>query len=169
MPPSQQLPTVLPIEALEGVEVSQWLGLEHALSWVEEPEEPYQVTSVVWQHDSVPFLQVGRIDLRLSTGATLSILGQIDGMYLAHAAEDDYDYSSPTTRWRELRELPLGVLRLLQVRRDGPYLLEVELLVGSATVRLLAAEVEEQLDGTLRICEPDESVLVQLNGVRPGL
>ena len=167
MPLNQQLPTVLPIEVLEGAEVSQWFGLEDALSWVEQPDD--QVTSVVWQHDSVPFLQLGRVDLRLSTGATLSILGLMDGMYLARAAEDDYDYSSPATRWRELRELPIGVLRLLQVRRDGPYILEVELLVGSATVRLLAAEVEEQLDGTLRICEPDESVLVQLNGTRPGL
>src|SRR5262245_48464124 len=168
MPLDQQLPTVLPIEALEGAEVSQWFGLEDALAWVEQPDD--QVTSIVWQHDSVPFLQLGRIDLRLSTGATLSILGQIDGMYLTHAAEDDYDYSAPITRWRELRELPTGVIRLLQVRRDGPLLiLEVELLVGSATVRLLAAEVDEQLDGTLRICEPDESVLVQLNGTRPGL
>ena len=164
---NQQSPTVLPIEVLEGAEVSQWFGLEHALSWVEEPDD--QVTSVVWQHDSVPFLQLGRVDLRLSTGATLSILGLMDGMYLAHAAEDDYDYSSPTTRWRELRELPIGVLRLLQVRRDGPYILEIELLVGSATVRLLAAEVEAQFDDTFRICEPDESVLIQLNGTRPGL
>ena len=167
MPPDYQLPTVLPIETLEGVEVSQWFGFEDALSWVEQPDD--QVTSVIWQHDSVPFLQLGRLDLRLSNGATLSILGQLDGMYLAQAEEDDYSYSSPTTRWRELRELPLGVIRLLQVRRDGPYILEVEFLVGSATVRLLAAEVDEQFDGTLRICEPDESVLVQLNGTRPGL
>jgi len=132
MPDNQQWPTVVPLEVLEGAEVSKWFGFENALSWVEEPEEPYQVTSVVWQHHSVPFLQLGRVDLRLSTGATLSILGQIDGMYLAHAAEIDYDYSSPTTRWREL---PLGVLRLLQVRRDGPHaILEVELRVGSGTV-----------------------------------
>ena len=134
---------------------------------VEQPDD--QVTSVVWQHDSIPFLQLGRVDLRLSSGATLSILGQLDGMYLAHATQDDYSYSSPTTRWRELRELPTGVLRLLQVRADGPYILEVELLVGSATVRILAAEVDQEWDGTLRICEPDESVLVQLNGARPGL
>lgn len=171
MPDNQQWPTILPLEVLEGAEVSKWFGFEKALDWVEEPEEPYQVTSVVWQHDSVPFLQLGRLDLRLSTGATLSILAQIEhGLYLAHAAEDDYDYSSPTARWRELRELPLGVLRLLQVRRDGPDdILEIALLVGSATVRLLAAEVDQQWDGTLRICEPDESVLVQLNGARPGL
>jgi hypothetical protein len=168
MPPDQQLPTLLPIEVLEGAEVSQWFGLEDALDWVEHPDD--QVDSVVWQHDSIPFLQLGRVDLRLSSGATLSILGQLDGMYLAHATQDDYSYSSPTTRWRELRELPTGILRLLQVRADGPHaILEVELLVGSATVRLLAAEVEHQWDGTFRICEPDESVLVQLNGARPGL
>ncbi len=176
MPDNQQWPTVLPLEVLEGAEVSKWFGFEKALSWVEEPEEPYQVTSVVWQHDSVPFLQLGRLDLGLSTGATLSILAQIDsgtgyyGLYLAHGYAEADDYSSPTARWRELRELPLGVLRLLQIRRDGPHaILEIALLVGSATVRLLAAEVEEQFDGTLRICEPDESVLVQLNGTRPGL
>ena len=168
MPPNQQFPTLLPIEVLEGAQVSQWFGLEKALDWVEQPDD--QVTSVVWQHDSIPFLQVGRVDLRLSSGATLSILGRLDGMYLAHAMQDDYSYSSPTTRWRELRELPTGVLRLLQVRADGPHvILEVELLVGSATVRLLAAEVDQQWDGTLRICEPDESVLIQLNGTRPGL
>lgn len=158
---------MLPIEALEGAEVSQWFGVEKALNWVEHPDD--QVTSVVWQHDSIPFLHLGRLDLRLSSGATLSILGQLDGMYLAHAMEDDYSYSSPTTRWRELRELPTGVLHVLQVRADGPYTLEVELLVGSATVRLLAAEVDQEWDGTLRIVEPDESVLVQLNGARPGL
>jgi hypothetical protein len=168
MPPDQQLPTLLPIEVLEGAEVSQWFGLEKALDWVELPDD--QVSSVVWQHDSIPFLHLGRVDLRLSSGATLSVLGQLDGMYLAHAMQDDYSYSSRTTRWRELRELPTGVLRLLQVRADGPHtILEVELLVGSATVRLLAAEVDQEWDGTLRICEPDESVLVQLNGARPGL
>jgi len=70
MPPNQQLPTLLPIEVLEGAEVSQWFGLEDALDWVEQPDG--EVISVVWRHDSIPFLQLGRVDLRLSSGASNS-------------------------------------------------------------------------------------------------
>jgi hypothetical protein len=162
----EQPPTVLPIEVLDGAEVTRWLGLEDALAWVEHGDD---VTSVVWQHDSIPFLQLGRLDMRLATGATMSLLSHIEtGFYVVEALERGDTGSSPISRWRELRELPVGVLSSFTVRRDGRDVLELTFAVGSATIRLLAAEVQQEWDGTLRVCEPDESILVQLNGARPG-
>jgi hypothetical protein len=147
------------------------MGSEDALSWNEEGEE---VSSVVWRHDSIPFLQFGRIDLFLSNGQTLTLLAQLDhgtgyhGLYIQIAESTDYAYASPISRWRELNELPVGLLRIHDVRRDGPHaVIELQLRIGSDMVRLVAAEVWEDMDGTLRIVEADESILVQLNGLRP--
>lgn len=159
-------PWNLPLDLLDGAEASQWLGLEEALAF---DEGEGTVTSVTWQHDSIPYLQLGRIDLRLGDQTVVSLIAHIEsGLYLVGPPSLDYGHVSPISRWRELTELPLGKISVSRIGTEEPGVVaELQLRIGSDLLRLVAAEVHEQLDGTLRICHPDESILLQLNGARP--
>ena len=56
----------------------------------------------------------------------------------------------------------------MQLRRDGPdAVIEISLQIGRDRVSLLAGEVAKGIGNTVRIVEPDESILVQVNGKRP--
>jgi len=54
-------------------------------------------------------------------------------------------------------------------RTNDEEISEVQLTLGRDHVTLIAGEVEENPDGSLRIVPMDESILVQVNGKRPGL
>ena len=57
---------------------------------------------------------------------------------------------------------------MLNLCQDGPNAtVEVRLMVAGVEVRLVAGEVYEQPGGSLRVIEPDESILLQVNGVWP--
>ncbi len=169
---------MVPLSILDGCEVVKWIGEEMAISWVEPPESPEIARDQVWVHESIPYLQLGYLDIHLAEGRALRLLSQLEvgdsfhGFYLLNLDRSgpDFEPSSERSiyRTRELEELPLGIAKLSMVRRDGPdSVIEMELAIGKDVIRLLAAEVDELLDGTFRICEPDESILVQLNGAFP--
>ena len=172
-------PEIIPLSILDGCEIVKWVGDEMALSWVDPPESPERVRDQVWAHESVPYLQLSYLDIHLAEGRALRLLSQLEdgssfhGFFLLNLDRSEAD-SEPSPEWsifrtRELDELPLGMAKLSIIRRDGPNaLIEIELAIGHDVIRLLAAEVDEQLDGTFRICEPDESILVQLNGAVPA-
>ena len=59
--------------------------------------------------------------------------------------------------------------KIAVLRQDNPNaVIEAAISIGSATIRLLSAEVYERAGGTFEICERDETILVQLNGIRPN-
>jgi hypothetical protein len=163
---------LFPISTLAGLVVTCWQGTEIALA------EAHAASDIRWADPSIPFLQLLDLDLGLSNGQVFKFWSQMEdgtgfhGLYLealdalpALFASDD---PSSIIRGRFLRELPVGVIEIAQVRQDGPNAtVEVKLMVAGAEVRLVAGEVYEQHDGSLRVVEPDESILVQVNGVWP--
>lgn len=133
----------------------------------------------VWYHPSVPYLQLGYLDLHVADGRVFRLVAQLPDGTGYHGFYELFEPSpeepqTPATaagifRARELDCLPLGVVHLVVVRAEGPNaVIELALQVGIDTVNLIAGEVYEELDGTLRIVEPDESILLQCNGAMPA-
>ena len=163
---------LVPIATLAGRVVTRWSGTEMALA------EGREDRGVCWEDSSVPFLQFTHLDLQVDKGQVLRLLSQIDdgsgqhGFYLEelhepHALRVSDDPSS-IFRERTLTELPLGEIGIVDLRLDGPNaVVEMRLALSGSEIRLVAAEVYEEHDGSLRIVECDESILIQLNGERP--
>lgn len=175
----------LHISQLNGQHVLTWHGTEMALGggtstrtedtptngvWSESP--------VVWEDDSIPFLQLINIDLSLMNGKKYRVLSQLEdgselyGIYAlevsSHEEPRDAEISN-LFRSRHLLELPVGSLQVKVMRQASPNaVLEVAFTVGESVVRVVSAEVYERGDGTYEICTPDETLLLQLNGVRPN-
>ncbi|MCB1629205.1 MAG: hypothetical protein KDI48_15860 [Xanthomonadales bacterium] len=160
--------SLLPISTLDGCQITRWHGTEMA-----HTEHPLR-----WQHPDVPYLQCISIELALESAAPLQLIAHLPdhsgfhGLYLrpAPAAMAAAPNCSPGSifRSRTLAELPLGAARLVQLRRDGPdAVIEISLQIGRDRVSLLAGEVAKGIGNTVRIVEPDESILVQVNGKRP--
>lgn len=164
------------IADLSGREVLEWTGMEMALVW--EEDESGTPTDVVWEHRSVPYLQLTVLSMWCTDGACFDLVSQFDdgsGFYGLYAAEIQDETrkrllrefsESPVSvfRTRRLAELPVGVIETVSERRDGQGLVvEALVSVGGAVMRLLSGEVYEDL----RIVGIDESVLVQVNGDKP--
>jgi hypothetical protein len=175
----------LPVSSLDGQEIVRWVGNEMALSggeadsWSDDGEPTTAFSAVRWYHDSIPYLQLTALDIHLADGRILRLLAQLDhgtgyhGFYLAPADAGLDDDLSPEPPWsifrtRVLTGLPTGIACLSSLRRDGPHaVIEFGLSIGSDTLSFMAAEVYEDFDGTFRIVEADEHILLQLNGAMP--
>ena len=172
-----------PFLRLAGQEIVRWVGAEVAVSGGEPVDEgePTVYSPVCWYHESVPYLQLTWLDIQLADGRELRLLAQLDdgreyyGFYLVPAAAFWVDEPLPRPPWsiyrtRELTGLPTGTAHVSILRADGPHaVIEFSLSIGSDSLSFLAAEVYEQFDGTLRIVEADENILLQLNGAMPQL
>lgn len=132
-----------------------------------------------WEDPSIPFLQFTWLDLQLDTGQVLRLISQMEdgsghhGFYLEETDElaelRVVDDPSSIFRDRTLTELPLGEIEIVELRMDGPNaIVEMRLALSGAKLRLVAAEVYEEHDGSVRIVEHDESILIQLDGKRPS-
>jgi hypothetical protein len=163
---------LFPISTLAGLVVTRWQGMEMALA------EADSASGIRWEDPSVPFLQLIDLDLVLANGRAFKFWSQsVDGtgshgLYLealdalpALFASDD---PSSIFRGRSLPELPAGTIEIAELRRDGPNAtVEVRLMVADVEVRLVAGEVYEQHDGRFRVVEPDESILLKVDGMWP--
>ncbi|TDR47738.1 hypothetical protein DFR29_102398 [Tahibacter aquaticus] len=171
---------------LDSQDIVRWFGTEMALSegqqariW-NEAEARWQVECgpAVWTHPSVPFLQLTHIEVQLRNGAQARLLSQLDdgsgyyGLYLVEidkAAEPGNEEPGSIFRTRELAELPVGPATTAILRQNGPNaVIEACIRVGRHEIRLLAAEVYDRATGVFDIVEGDESILLQLDGARPG-
>jgi hypothetical protein len=166
----------VPLTTLAGAVVTRWRGIETALSW----DESEGLSNVLWYDEQVPYLQLGRLDVQLSTGEAYAIHAQYEdgtgfhGLYvferLPLPSAGTFE-SSPESvdRERDLLELPIGEIAISRLRRDGPNaIIEAVLSIAGSELCIRAAEVYEEGDGILVIREPDESILVQVNGSRPN-
>ena len=163
---------LFPISTLAGLVVTRWQGMEMALA------EPHAASGIRWESPGIPFLQLVDLDLALANGQIFKIWSQMEdgtgfhGLYLealdalpALFASDD---PSSIFRSRLLPELPVGAIEIAELRQNGPNAtVEVRLMVAGVEVRLVAGEIYEQHDGSLRVVEPEESLLLQVNGVWP--
>ena len=163
---------LFPISTLAGLVITRWQGIEMALA------EADTASDIRWADPGIPYLQLVDLDLVLATGQVFKLWSQpqdgtgFHGLYLealdalpALFAPDD---PSSIFRGRVLPELPVGAIEIAELRQDGPNAtVEMRLMVAGAEVRLVAGEVYEQHDGSLRVVEPDESILLQVNGVWP--
>jgi hypothetical protein len=162
------------IGCLSGREVLEWTGVEMALIWGQD--DSGTPIDVVWEHRSVPYLQLDVLSMWCTDGACFNLVSQFDdgsgfhGLYAEEVQDETRrrllrEFSeSPVFRTRRLEELPIGEIKAISERRDGQGLvIEALVSVGGAVMRLLSGEVYEDL----RIVEIDESVLVQVNGGKP--
>jgi hypothetical protein len=159
------------VSILDGRQIVKWVGLEMALT-----DKP-----VLWEHPSVPYLQCTELNVYLEDGTFFQMLAQLEdgtgfhGFYFFGGLErppldpgQPYETGS-IYRTRELTELPLGVARVVHVRRDGPNAeIEFQLQIGASVVRALAGEIHEEQEGALKVVAPEESILLQVNGLRPN-
>lgn len=177
-----------PLSILDGREIIDWVGCEMALCGGEQSTwtdaggiEHMQLSPVQWEHRSVPYLQLISVDIRLADGAAFRLLSQLEdgtgfhGLFLVEqkAASTWSAASLPQEdgifRARRLEELPLGVARVVAVRRDQwNAVVEASIIIADATIRIVAAEVHPTDSGEFAVVEPDESILLQLNGTRPS-
>ena len=131
----------------------------------------------IWEHPTVPFLQLTHLDIETSTGGFFRLYSHIDdgsgyfGLYLTRIdAPEQLKLASGSCifRTRVIEEFPLGTIQEIVCERDGPNaILRASMLISGRRLSLLAAEVEEKVDGSLRIVEGDESILCQTDGIRP--
>jgi hypothetical protein len=156
------------LRALTGCVVLRWHGLEMALRDAGGDGFPE------WQDDSVALLQLGRLDIVLEDGSQTSVityqnddrwgLYRKDGLPPSRLRTNEPD---SIYRWRPLDTLPTGRIRGMSVTLNEGDIAAVELDVEGRELRLLAGEVYEQNDGSLRVVLMDESVLVQVDGRKP--
>ncbi|HEY0589598.1 MAG TPA: hypothetical protein VGD52_25955 [Pseudoduganella sp.] len=157
---------------LNGHSIVRWVGTEMALSgggWDTEP--------VVWEHSSVPYLQLISIDVLLADRSVYRVCSQLDdgsGNYgLLLSVVDALDTPSipdvgSIYRTRDLIELPVGVATVAITEIDGAdAVLRVEIAAEGRTISLWVAEVYERDGGLFDVVGCDESILVQVDGARP--
>lgn len=147
---------------------------ERAIRWLHALEQ-----ATAPGHSSVPYPQLISIDLQLDDGSVYRMLSQLDdgsgsgycGLYLdirdANESPCTFEIGS-IYRTRELSEMPVGATTVAVTESDGPAaVVRMEMGVGGATISFWAAEVDERDGGSFEIGGPDESILVQVDGMRP--
>jgi len=157
------------LNSLRGCVVLRWVAVETAAREVGVRGKPQ------WYDDSVPFLQLDRLDLLLSGGTVVSLATyQSDDMWGIHRCDGlaplELKPSEPTSifRTRILNELPVGEINSVGVLMyESRILAGVSLGVQGSNVLLRTGEVYEEADGSLRIVEMDESILVTVDGKMP--
>lgn len=162
----------LPFSPLAGHIIVSWVGTEMALSEGPQGEGP-----IVWEHPSVPYLQLISLDMMLSDGEVYRVLSQSDdgsgcyGLYLERQPAMEASTcpeSGSIYRTRVLNELPIGVVTITVRESDGPNaVLCIEVIVDGRRVTLRSGEVYERNEGNFFVAERDESILVQVDGIRP--
>ncbi|NHZ99747.1 hypothetical protein [Massilia sp. CCM 8734] len=163
------------VTALNDQSIIRWMATEMALSDSSLGEGP-----ILWEHPSVPFLQCTGIDIHLQNGSVYRMLSQLDdgntggyiGLYLTVREVIDTPCSfeaGSIYRTRELSELPVGVATVTVTESDGQNTVSrIDIVVGGRTVSCWAAEVDERADGSFNINVGDESILVQVDRLRPA-
>ncbi len=154
--------------ALRGCTVSGWIGVEMAVRDAGPGGLPQ------WRDDSVPLLQLGRLDLILSGGPVASIVTYQNDANWGLSLRDDLPPVQPDSpapesifRTRTLNELPAGEISAVAVLLDDSEdITEVRLGIGGHEVPLRAGEIYEHAD-RLQVVTSDESILVQVDGQRP--
>lgn len=157
------------LRSLRGRSITGWAGVEMALREVGPDGRP------VWHDESVPYLQLHRLDLSLREGEVFTIVTcqnndqwGLWGDYATAAVDPRGFEAGGIYRARALVELPVGEVDDVRVLAEGTGdIAEILLIVKDRKVSMRPAEVQEELDGSLRIIEMDECVLVQVDGRMP--
>lgn len=125
------------------------------------------------RHDD-PCLQLAHLTAELGTGEVVTLTTYQDmtcfGLLLQAGHEPPDRVTDGIFRWRQLPELPTGLVESALVRVEDQWeshplpaatdvLAELALVVGGRELLLLAGEAYETREGSLRWCRFDESVL----------
>lgn len=143
------------LEALVGVTVTSWDGVEMALR--DDSGDGPQFTD-----PQVRFLQLAW--LRLRSGPKEQTIGvyQDDdcfGLCIEATGSPSPHDCYGIMRWRAL-DLPLGRIEGVKINLDEGTLARITLTIDGRDLLLVAGEVHETLDGRLEVHRLDESVLV---------
>ena len=152
-------------EALRGEVVVGWAGTEMAIRDAGPSGEPQ------FGESEIPFLQLRSLYLAFESGGTRVIrLEQTDNSWRHHVHRRGiWRIARRRLRrrgiyWtRTLTELPTGRIESVNVGTDDEgNIAEMSLLMGNNRIIITSGEVYEELDGSLRVVRPDESVLVHV-------
>ena len=163
------------LKSLRGLFISKWGGMEAAVREVGLNGLPQ------WYDRSVQALQLTWLEIILSDG-TVSLIStyQNDDLFglgvndelLAYTIQ--YGARSPSSnpnsihRYRELPELPVGEISEVDLTlNEYGDIADIRMRIKHHEVILLAAEVSEEWDGSLRIRTMDGCILVQVDGQMP--
>jgi hypothetical protein len=158
---------LLSLRSLIGSTISQWTCIEMAFNESDDDSD------LIWHHPTVPMLQL--LVLYVRTNGTWHAIstyqsGDEWGICLSRSDESPSDARnmSPIFRFRELPELPTGVIvDVLCNTNDHGNIASVDLRLHHKTINLLAGEIYEGRDGSFEIKFMDESLLVQTDGHVP--
>jgi hypothetical protein len=160
---------MMALESLEGKTVTRWVAIEMAL-------REYGLDGLPsWEEQSIPYLQLSRLDVVLRDSVIAKIVCMQDDDSFGLYRNDDVpelsmpDNSDPTSIFRHtvLHKLPVGRIEAVKLVTQHNLISEITFRLDQNHVSLKAGEVYEGDKGSLRIVTPDESILVQLNGRRP--
>jgi hypothetical protein len=166
---------------LLGVEILEWRGREMAFDQ-DEGQRP------VWRLPNVKMLQ---LDLLEAVGEGISfsvttiqnddhfglglqapwVADWRSGFDLSVPIEESPFASDPNSIFRDIRlpQLPAGRIEGVSVKLsdDGEDIMSVDLIVGTTSMSMRAAEVHPGFDGSVTIIDLDESILIQVDGTHP--
>lgn len=152
--------------ALKGRTIEKALILEMAFIEADRNGKP------VFEHPACPFLQASILYLIFTHGETIKILTyQNDdswGLYLSplnNESELNVEREHyPIFRLWEVTEFPKGtILDVSIAQNEAGDIAEMTLVIGQQSILLMAGEVYEHVDETIRVVRNDESVFVFLN------
>ncbi|MFI6099493.1 hypothetical protein ACIA8G_28385 [Lentzea sp. NPDC051213] len=150
---------------LRGRRVESWVGVEWAL------REDVPGSGPQFHDPAVPCLQLWGLQAVFDDGGLFSICTYDDeavsGLWRNRSEEFDaklHDSSrwaedGGVTRWRALRELPVGEVEEVTAYADEGQLAEVLLVIGGRPLLLMAGELYETWEDELEFHRLDESVL----------
>ena len=155
------------LKTLEGKEISCWVGAEMAFSEGVEPEE-------IWFDESVPYLQMTILYFVTKSEEIYKVrdyqADDLFGLLIEPVAKIEKWCPQDSTiwRWREVDELPLGIITSASYSLFEERLLNrINLNIVGKSINLVAGEVEMLSEGQFKIYTEDESVLVQVDGAHP--
>jgi hypothetical protein len=155
-------------KALQGKTVRRWVGIEMALRDTDDCIPEYQ-------HPTVNYLQMSRLDAELKDGQTArfvtsqdnDIFGLIRFDRLADIPADEHEDRSGFYCPREVSELPIGKIDEVSVVGLTQVISEVHFQIKGKRVSMYAGEVYEDRELNYEVRFLDECVLLQVDGARP--
>lgn len=151
------------LQALEGVIASD--------VWVREMAFYGREDAGCFADPTLAFVQGNVLELRTSGGETFHFSCHQDddswALWVGTVPSSRHlapDIGEGWFRVRPLPEFPRGRVDKVQVAASLSNIQEIRIVIGGREVILRAGEVYENMDGTLTVCDHDESVLIFLDG-----
>lgn len=157
------------LNSLAGLVVTELMGIEMAVKVSETDEVP------IFADPKLPFVQLTVVYLKIADGSIRQlttcasddsygiVVAELNEMDWAEMLVNDSNSSSIFRRYSP-DGITLGRLEEVRAKLDGNgCVLQLELCFEGSEMALVAGEVIDEADGSLRYCKPEESILLFLS------